>query len=165
MEAQTETHREPQTLQVTSRAFGNGGSIPSEHTCEGADVAPDLQWSQPPPSAKSIALLVEDPDAPDPAAPTRTWVHWIVTGIAPTITQLQGGRLPLGAVQGTNDWGRRTWGGPCPPIGRHRYFFKVFALDIALDAPGITKLELLAAMKGHVVAQGELVGTYQKRGR
>jgi Raf kinase inhibitor-like YbhB/YbcL family protein len=90
-------------------------------------------------------------------------VHWVVTGIPPTTTSIPaGGPLPPGAVEGTNDWGRRGWGGPNPPIGRHRYFFKVYALDIPIHAPGISKLELLAAMKGHILAQGELIGTYEK---
>ena len=154
---------QPQTLQVESSAFGMNGSIPAHFTCEGEDVAPPLAWSTPPEPAKSIAILVDDPDAPDPAAPQRTWTHWIVTGIPATVTSLRGGNaLPEGASLGTNDWGKRAWGGPCPPIGRHRYFFKVYALDIALDAPGISRLELLAAMKGHIVAQGELIGTYEK---
>lgn len=163
MQPQTETTRQRYELRVSSPAFGQGSAIPSEHTCEGHDVAPDLAWTPPPPGTQSVALLVEDPDAPDPARPTTVFTHWIVTGITPTVTQLRGGRLPGGAVQGTNDFGTRTWGGPCPPIGRHRYFFKIFALDIALDAPGITRFELLAAMKGHILAQGELVGTYEKK--
>jgi Raf kinase inhibitor-like YbhB/YbcL family protein len=165
MQAQTETstQRTPLTLQVSSTAFDANGSIPAQHTGEGEDIAPPLSWSTPPPGTKSIAFMVEDPDAPDPRAPVRTFVHWIVTGIPATPTSFSGGnRLPDGAVPGTNDWGERTWMGPMPPVGRHRYFFKVFALDIALAAPGITKLELLAAMKGHILAQGEVVGTYEK---
>jgi Raf kinase inhibitor-like YbhB/YbcL family protein len=150
-------------MQVSSSSFGNGSAIPIEHTGEGHDVPPDLAWTPPPAGTQSVVLLVEDPDAPDPDCPTTVFTHWIVTGIAPTVTQLRGGRLPGGAVQGTNDFGKRSWGGPLPPVGRHRYFFKVYALDIALEAPGITRLELLAAMKGHVIAQCELVGTYEKK--
>lgn len=163
MQPQSETHKMPLTLRVSSPAFGPNGSIPIEHTGEGQDVAPGLAWSPPPAGTKSVAILVEDPDAPNPAAPQRTWVHWVVTGIPPTVTSLRGGStLPAQAVVGTNDWGERRWRGPMPPIGRHRYFFKVYALDIALSAPGITKLELLAAMKGHILAQGELIGTYER---
>jgi hypothetical protein len=153
----------PQSLHVESPAFHMNGSIPPQFTADGDDIAPPLAWSAPPPTTKSIALLVEDPDAPDPAAPQRTWVHWVVTGIPASATELRSDdELPAGAVAGTNDWHRRGWGGPNPPIGRHRYFFKLFALDIPLAAPGMTKQELLSAMKGHVVAQGELVGTYEK---
>ncbi len=163
MQVQSETSTLKMTLQVTSSAFGANGTIPIEHTGDGQDLAPPLAWTAPPPGTKSIAILVEDPDAPNPAAPQRTWAHWIVTGIPPTTTMLPGGdRLPAGAVAGTNDWGERKWMGPMPPVGRHRYFFKVYALDIALDAPGITRLELLAAMKGHILAEGEVIGTYEK---
>lgn len=162
MHPQTETHK-PQTLEVESSAFGMRRSIPVQFTAEGDDIAPPLSWSTPPEGTKSIAVIVDDPDAPNPDAPQRTWVHWVVTGIPPTTTELRGGNsLPDGAVMGTNDWGNSVWGGPNPPIGRHRYFFKVYALDIPLAAPGITKRELLAAMKGHILAQGELIGTYEK---
>ena len=149
-------------MQISSSAFGNGSAIPIEHTGEGHDVAPDLAWTPPPAGTQSVVVLVEDPDAPDPERPTTVFTHWIVTGIPPTVTQLRGGRLPAGAVQGRNDFGKRSWGGPLPPVGRHRYFFKVYALDIPLEAPGITRFELLAAMKGHIIAQCELVGTYEK---
>jgi Raf kinase inhibitor-like YbhB/YbcL family protein len=163
MQPQTETHKMPQTLRVSSPAFGTNGSIPADFTSDGQDVAPPLSWSSPPPGTKSIAILVEDPDAPDPAAPTRTWVHWIVSGIAPTETTLAGGdNLPPGAAQGINDWGQRRWMGPNPPVGRHRYFFRVYALDIALASPNMRKAELLSAMKGHILAEGELIGTYEK---
>jgi hypothetical protein len=148
-------------LQVSSSAFGHGSSIPVQFTAEGDDIAPPLTWSPPPPGTKSVAILVEDPDAPNPDAPTRTFVHWIVTGIPAVVTTLDGG-LPDGASVGTNDAGERGWTGPNPPIGRHRYFFRVFALDIDLDSPGMTKPELLSAIKGHVLAQGELIGTYER---
>lgn len=163
MQPHTEAGQRPEMLHVQSSAFGMNGSIPARYTADGEDVAPPLAWSTPPPTAKSIAIIVDDPDAPDPAAPQRTWVHWVVTGIPATTTSLAGGRaLPHGVVMGTNDFRQRAWRGPSPPIGRHRYFFKIYALDIQLAAPGITKIELLAAMKGHIVAQGELVGTYAR---
>lgn len=163
MQPQTETHKTPLTLRVESSAFGMNGSIPAQFTADGEDIAPPLSWSTPPRGTKSIALLVEDPDAPDPAAPQRTWVHWVVTGIPANVTSLAGAdALPDGAVMGKNDWGKRAWGGPNPPIGRHRYFFKVFALDIELGAKPMSKPELLAASKGHILAQGELIGTYEK---
>jgi Raf kinase inhibitor-like YbhB/YbcL family protein len=163
MQPQTEAHKKPQTLRVESPEFGMNGSIPAKFTSDGDDVAPPLTWSTPPAGAKSIAIIVDDPDAPNPAAPQRTWVHWVVTGIPASATSLRSDTsLPNGAVIGTNDWGQRAWGGPNPPIGRHRYFFKIYALDIELATPGITKLELLAAMKGHILAQGELIGTYAK---
>jgi Raf kinase inhibitor-like YbhB/YbcL family protein len=152
-----------QTLHVESPAFQMNGSIPPQFTSDGDDIAPPLSWSTPPPGTQSLALLVEDPDAPDPAAPQRTWVHWVVTGIPASATELRGeDKLPAGAVSGSNDWHKRGWGGPNPPIGRHRYFFKLFALDIPLATPGITKQDLLSAMKGHILAQGELIGTYEK---
>jgi Raf kinase inhibitor-like YbhB/YbcL family protein len=163
MQPQTETHKLPLTLRVESSAFGMNGSIPMEYTAEGADVAPPLSWSAPPPGTKAIAILVEDPDAPNPDAPTRTWVHWIVTGIPASVTEIDGEALPGAAAVGTNDWGNAAWGGPNPPVGRQRYFFKLFALDIALRSPGMTKPELLAAIKGHILAQGELIGTYEKQ--
>jgi Raf kinase inhibitor-like YbhB/YbcL family protein len=163
MQPHTETHPSTQALRVTSTAFGPNASIPAEHTSDGSDTAPPLTWSAPPPGTKSIAILVEDPDAPDPAAPARTWVHWIVTGISPAERGLPGGdNLPAGASVGINDWGKRRWMGPNPPIGRHRYFFKVYALDIALNSPDMRKPALLAAMKGHILAQGDLIGTYEK---
>lgn len=149
------------TLEVTSSAFRHGASIPVQFTAEGSDIAPPLAWSPPPPGTKSIALVVEDPDAPNPDAPERTYVHWVVTGI-PAVLSSIGGELPEGAVAGTNDAGERAYAGPNPPIGRHRYFFHVFALDIELRSPGITKLELIAAMKGHILAHGELIGTYER---
>ena len=154
-------------MKLTSSAFTHYGPIPARYTCEGEDLAPPLAWSDAPASTKSFALVVDDPDAPDPAAPKVTWVHWVVYDIpASTRTLPEGGALPKGAQTGLNDWKRRDWGGPCPPIGRHRYFFKLYALDAAL--PGLrspTKAELERALRGHVLAQAELVGTYQKRGR
>ena len=154
-------------MTVTSSAFAANAEIPAVHTCEGADVAPPLAWSGAPVTTKSFAVIVDDPDAPDPAAPTKTWVHWVLANLSATTTELPagaGGTPPAGAATGTNDFGKLAWGGPCPPIGRHRYFFKVYALDAEhLGTAGMTKGELLAAITGHVVAKGELVGTYAKK--
>ena len=159
MKPQTQT---TQSLRVEASSFGMNDEIPIQHTADGDDVAPSLSWSKPPDGTKSIAIIVEDPDAPDPNAPTRTWTHWIVTGIPADVTQLDSDRLPPGAVMGRNDWGNHAWGGPNPPIGRHRYFFKVYALDIALHAPNAMRDDLLGSIKNHVLAQGELIGTYEK---
>jgi Raf kinase inhibitor-like YbhB/YbcL family protein len=155
-------------VRIRSDAFADGGSIPSVHTCEGADTSPPLAWSDLPAGTKSLALIVDDPDAPDPAAPKRTWVHWVVYDLPPTTGALAEGAstsLPAGAHDGTNDWKRTGWGGPCPPVGRHRYFFKLYALDTVLGDRGpLTKAALAKAMEGHVLAHGELVGTYEKSG-
>ncbi|HEY1558759.1 MAG TPA: YbhB/YbcL family Raf kinase inhibitor-like protein [Kofleriaceae bacterium] len=160
---QPHIEQQPRELHVSSPSFRHGSTIPVEHTADGVDQPMDLAWSKAPPGTQSFAILVEDPDAPDPASPRGIFTHWIVIGIPPHVTALNGGRLPLGASCGTNDLGQRGWTGPNPPVGRHRYFFRVYALDIALHTPGITRMELLAAIKGHVLAQGELVGTYGKR--
>ena len=154
------------TLTLTSNAFHDGGEIPKRHTCKGADVSPQLAWSGVPANAKSLALIVDDPDAPDPAAPRVTWVHWVVYNIPPTAPGLQEGAaaasLPAGTLQGTNDFQHATYGGPCPPVGRHRYFHKLYALDTVLpDLHHPTKAALEQAMKGHVVAHTELVGTFE----
>jgi hypothetical protein len=154
------------TLKLTSTAFAQGGEIPSKYTCEGQDVAPPLAWSGVPAGAKSLALIVDDPDAPDPAAPRMTWVHWVLYNLPAGATMLPEAakQLPAGTLQGLNDWGRTGYGGPCPPIGRHRYFHKLYALDTVLpDLGKPSKAKLEAQMKGHVIAQAELVGTYQKR--
>ena len=152
-------------LTLTSSAFAPNGEIPTVHTCEGADTSPPLAWSGAPAGTKSFALVVDDPDAPDPAAPKQTWVHWIVFDVPATTTSLAAGAaLPPGARTGRNDHGRERWNGPCPPIGRHRYVHKLYALDVTLgDAGPLTKAELEKAMKGHVLEQAELVGTYQKK--
>lgn len=155
------------TLKLTSAAFAHGGEIPRKHTCDGQDVSPPLAWTGVPPGAKSLVLIVDDPDAPDPAAPRMTWVHWVLYDLPPAATGLAEGvrQLPPGAREGLNDWKRTGYGGPCPPIGRHRYFHKLYALDAALgDLGRPTKAKLEAAMKGHVLAQAELVGSYRKRG-
>ena len=154
-------------LRITSPAFSEGGPIPSKYTCEGQDLSPPLAWSGAPPNTKSFALIVDDPDAPDPAKPQRVYVHWVVYNIPGNVAALPENAskkdLPKGAVQGKNDWGKAEFGGPCPPIGRHRYFHKLYALDTELTGlSSPTKTEVERAMKGHVVASAELLGTYQK---
>jgi Raf kinase inhibitor-like YbhB/YbcL family protein len=152
---------------LTSPAFANNGSIPKQYTCEGADISPLLRWSGVPQGTKSFALIIDDPDAPDPRAPTMTWVHWVVYDIPAEAQGLPenaaNSGLPAGARQGLNDWKRAGYGGPCPPIGRHRYFHRLYALDTVLpDLGHATKAQLLDAMKGHVIAEAQLGGTYQK---
>ncbi len=152
------------TLKITSPVFADNAAIPAKYTCEGDDVSPPLAWSGVPEGAKSLVLIVDDPDAPDPKAPRMTWVHWVLYDLPPAATGLaEGGALPAGTKVGLNDWKRADYGGPCPPIGRHRYFFKLYALDAPLSAlNGPTKAKVEAAMKGHVMAEAQLVGTYQK---
>ncbi len=154
-------------MTITSRAFGEGQSIPRIHTCDGRDISPPLAWSDIPPGTKSLALIVDDPDAPDPAAPKMTWVHWVLYNLPPDATGLPQGvepeGLPSGTREGLNDWTRLGYGGPCPPKGRHRYFFKLYALDAQLPKLSVpTKAALEEAMAGHIVAKAELVGTYQR---
>jgi Raf kinase inhibitor-like YbhB/YbcL family protein len=156
------------TMTIRSPAFAEGAEIPIRHTCEGEDASPALEWSGVPAGAKSLALIVDDPDAPDPKAPKMTWVHWVLYDIAPGVTGLPEGiardALPPGTRQGVNDWKRTGWGGPCPPIGRHRYFFKLYALDALLGDLGTpTKAKVEAAMKGHVLGEAQLMGTYEKK--
>ncbi len=155
-------------LVIRSRSFQDGGQIPIQYTCEGKDASPPLEWAGAPAGTRSLALVVDDPDAPDPAAPRMTWVHWVLYDLPPDTAGLAESvhkdGLPAGTRQGVNDWKRTGWGGPCPPIGRHRYFFKLFALDTTLGelgSPG--KADLERAMQGHVVAQAQTVGTYEKR--
>lgn len=155
-------------LKLISSAFSTGGNIPVEHTCEGADLSPPLSWSGIPAGTKSLALIVDDPDAPDPAAPRMTWVHWLLYNLPPAAAGLPEGvapaALPAGTREGLNDWERTGYGGPCPPIGRHRYFHKLYALDTLLpDLERPTKVLLEKALQGHVLAQAELIGTYQKK--
>jgi len=151
-------------MKLTSSAFGDNQAIPKLYSCEGKDLAPPLSWSEVPSGTKSLALIVDDPDAPDPAAPKITWVHWVLYNIPPTASGLpEGGGLPKGTLEGNNNWGRTGYGGPCPPIGRHRYFHKLYALDAVLpDLKHPDKKALEHAMKGHVIAEVQLVGTYQK---
>ncbi|MBI4995686.1 MAG: YbhB/YbcL family Raf kinase inhibitor-like protein [Rhodocyclales bacterium] len=154
------------SITLTSSAFTHGSEIPSQYTCEGEDLSPPLAWSGIPPEARSLVLIVDDPDAPDPAAPRMTYVHWLLYNIPTSAGSLAEGveRLPAGTLVGRNDWGRADYGGPCPPIGRHHYFHKLYALDSTLpDMHNPTKAALEAQMKGHVIAKAELVGTYQKR--
>jgi Raf kinase inhibitor-like YbhB/YbcL family protein len=157
-------------LELSSPAFASGGEIPALHTCEGKDLSPALAWRHVPREAASLALIVDDPDAPDPRAPKRTWVHWVLYDLPPTSTGLpeavKSTALPPGTREGINDWRRTGYGGPCPPIGRHRYFFKLYALDVALGDLGLPgKAALEAAIHGHVLASAELMGTYEKRRR
>jgi Raf kinase inhibitor-like YbhB/YbcL family protein len=155
-------------LTLSSTGFSQKHEIPSKYTCEGDDVSPPLTWSGVPPVANSLALIVSDPDAPDPAAPRMTWVHWVLYNIPPGTSALAEAvkSLPPGTLEGLNDWKRTGYGGPCPPIGRHRYFHTLYALDTVLpDLGRPTRAKLEAAMKGHVLAQTELIGTYQKKKR
>jgi Raf kinase inhibitor-like YbhB/YbcL family protein len=153
---------------LSSPAIAPGGEIPALFTCEGQDLSPALDWTGVPEKAKSLVLIVDDPDAPDPAAPRTTWVHWVLYNLPPTARGLPQGvasaKLPPGTKEGTNDWRRTGYGGPCPPIGRHRYFHKLYALDVVLpDLGTAAKVRVEAAMRGHVIAQAELMGTYQKK--
>ena len=153
---------------LSSPAFAPGGEIPSLYTCEGRGLSPALDWSGMPEKAQSLVLIVDDPDAPDPKAPRMTWVHWVLYDIPPATRCLPEGvaaaQFPAGTRQGLNDWKRTGYGGPCPPIGRHRYFHKLYALDIVLPDLGTpTKAQVEKAMAGHVLSRTELVGTYQKR--
>jgi Raf kinase inhibitor-like YbhB/YbcL family protein len=157
------------TLTLTSPAFTAGASIPAKYTCDGANISPPLSWTDVPPGTKSLALIVDDPDAPDPAAPQRTWVHWVVYDIPPEARGLPEGvgphELPRGARMGLNDWKKPGYGGPCPPIGRHRYFYKLYALDVVPPQLGEpTKAALEKAAQNHVIEHAELVGTYQRAG-
>lgn len=154
-------------MEITSTAFGPDAAIPMRHTCEGIDVSPPLQWRGLPAGSKSLVLIVDDPDAPDPRAPRMTWVHWVLVNLPAVSGGLPEGipssALPPGTVEGLNDWKRTGYGGPCPPVGRHRYFHKLYALDVVLT--GLvrpTKAQVEAAMRNHVLAHAELVGTYQK---
>jgi Raf kinase inhibitor-like YbhB/YbcL family protein len=153
-------------LTLTSPAFKQGGKIPSNYTCEGDDVSPPLVFEGVPEGTKSLALIIDDPDAPDPSAPKRVWVHWVVLNLPPGTEGLEENAaargLPAGANEGVNDSQHKNYDGPCPPIGRHRYFHKLYALDVTLPAKALSKAELEAVMEGHVLGRGELMGTYQK---
>jgi len=154
-------------FQIASPSFQHNAKIPKQFTCEGQDISPELRWSGVPESARSLALIVEDPDAPDPAAPKRVFVHWVLYNLPAASTglaeNLDGASLPFGTKPGQNGWQRAGYGGPCPPIGRHRYFFRLYALDIELpDLGDVDKLRLLQAMEGHVIEEAQMIGTYQK---
>ena len=153
------------TIPLTSSAFAEGELIPAKHTCDGEDASPPLNWTGVPGAAKSLAMICDDPDAP-----MGTWVHWVIYGLPPTVAELAE-KVPTtetlanGARQGINDFKRIGYGGPCPPSGRpHRYFFKLYALDAEIPLkPRATKKDLLRAMDGHVLAEGQLMGKYQRR--
>jgi Raf kinase inhibitor-like YbhB/YbcL family protein len=150
-------------MEIKSRAFGSGETIPTKYTCDGADFSPPLEWTKGPAGTKSFALICDDPDAP-----MGTWVHWVICDIPPTATMLAEGitrekDLPGGGTQGINDFRKIGYGGPCPPGGTHRYFFKLYALDAMLGLKsGITKDQLLKAMRGHILAEAQLMGTYKR---
>jgi Raf kinase inhibitor-like YbhB/YbcL family protein len=155
------------SLNLHSPAFAHHGAMPSRFTCDGAGISPALQWSGVPAGAKSMAMIVDDPDAPDPAAPQRTWVHWVLYDLPPTADglpeQVSMAQLPAGTREGRNDWKKTGYGAACPPKGRHRYVFKLYALDRVLpDLQQPDKAQLLKAMEGHVLAHAELIGTYQR---
>jgi Raf kinase inhibitor-like YbhB/YbcL family protein len=155
-------------MKLTSPNFENRKEIPKKYTCDGQDVSPALTWSDVPEGTKSVALIVDDPDAPDPASPKMTWVHWVLYNIPSTISSLPEGvkekDLPKGTLQGLNDWKRTGYGGPCPPIGKHRYFHKLYALDILLpDLKQPAKAKLEKAMEGHILSRAELVGLYRRK--
>lgn len=155
------------SLTITSPAFFHKREIPAEFTCDGLDVSPPLEWTGVPDKTKSLALIVEDPDAPDPAAPKMVWVHWIIYNLPPTATSFEQAvaphDLPPGTLHGKNNWKQTSYGGPCPPIGRHRYFFRLFAVDTLLpDLNEPTKEQLEMAMADHILEQAELIGTYQR---
>jgi len=154
-------------LIITSPAFQQNGTIPTQFTCDGADISPALAWSAAPSGTRSFALIVDDPDAPDPAAPKLIYVHWVLYNIPASVSSLAERMttraLPDGTLEGKNDWNRTGYGGPCPPIGRHRYFFRLYALDCVLpDLRSPTRAQLDAAVQGHIVATAELMGTYQR---
>lgn len=148
-----------ETLNISSPAFNHGGAIPARYSCDGADVSPPLVIDKTPAAARSLALIMDDPDAP-----AGTWVHWVVWNIPPQTREIPENGLPLGSSQGKNDWKRNGYGGPCPPSGTHRYFFRLYALDTSLQlAASTTKAALELAMRGHILAKRELLGTYRRR--
>jgi Raf kinase inhibitor-like YbhB/YbcL family protein len=155
------------TLTITSSAFQSRGDIPIVYTCQGKDLSPPLSWKGAPVNTKSLVLIVDDPDAPDPQAPQMIWVHWVLYNIPPSASGLPEGvadeKLPPQTLSGKNDWKKTGYKGPCPPTGRHRYFHKLYALDVVLPNLNMpTKAQLEQAMKGHVIGQGEIIGTYEK---
>jgi Raf kinase inhibitor-like YbhB/YbcL family protein len=152
-------------MTIASAAFPDQGEMPARYTCQGDDCSPPLSWSGLPAGTRSLALIVDDPDAPDPAAPKMTWVHWLLYNMPADATGLAEAvhALPAGTLEGVNDFKRTSYGGPCPPIGRHRYFHKLYALDVVLpDLRRPNKAALEKAMAGHILAQAQLMATYQK---
>lgn len=160
-----------QTLTLSSSAFTQGREIPSQYTCEGENKSPPLAWQGVPAGTKSLVLVMDDPDAPDPQKPQRVWVHWVLYNLPPAAMNLPEGirtsvELPAGTLEGKNDWQRTGYGGPCPPIGRHRYVFTLYALDISFsDLHHPTKAQLEQAVEGHVLTSTQLIGTYQRKGK
>lgn len=159
-----EERSQDMAISVSSSAFQEGGMIPAKYTCDGQDISPPLKWAGEPEGTRSIALISDDPDAP-----MRTWVHWVVWNIPPSVHELAENvwpdpELPDGSRQGITDFNRPGYGGPCPPSGVHRYYFKVYAMDTKLNLPSSTrKADLLKAMKGHILAEGQLMGKYSRR--
>lgn len=156
------------SLTLTSAAFEPEGEIPRRHTCDGPDLSPPLSWSGVPKETRSLALIVDDPDAPDPDAPRVTWVHWVLYNIHPSVSGLAEATdtedLPQGTLEGLNDWRQTGYRGPCPPVGKHRYFHKLYALDILLpDLGPVSKAELEEAMQDHILDQADLIGTYRRQ--
>jgi Raf kinase inhibitor-like YbhB/YbcL family protein len=151
------------TMTMTTTAFAQGAAIPLKYTCDGDSVSPPLQWDEPPAGTQSLAVIVDDPDAP-----AGMFVHWVIYGLPPTLRGLPEGvsvdaKPSTGGLNGNNGAGKSGYTGPCPPSGVHHYFFRLYALDAALDAtPGWTKVQLLQAMEGHILAQAELMGTYSR---
>lgn len=149
---------EMESLSISSKAFKHGEAIPARYSCDESDISPPLQIGAPPPNTGSLALIMDDPDAP-----VGTWVHWVVWNIPTETRDIHENTLPSGAVQGRNSWKRNNYGGPCPPSGKHRYFFKIYALDSVLNLDqATTKKDLERAMQGHILATGELLGTYRR---
>jgi Raf kinase inhibitor-like YbhB/YbcL family protein len=162
-------------MRIYSRQFAYAGHIPQKYTCEGEDISPPLIWEAIPADARTLALIMEDPDAPDPENPERTWSHWVVHNIPAKVCFLpdkepgcglpegaSGKDMPEGAVEGYNDWERTGYGGPCPPVGLHRYYFRLYALDTELPSEPMTREQLLEAMEGHIIDKAELMGVYRK---
>ena len=156
------------SMRLTSQSFFHDRVIQARHTCDGMNISPELAWSDIPLGSKSLALIVDDPDAPDPAAPRMRWVHWVLYNISPDAKGLPEDvaeqDLPSGTMEGQNDWKRTGYGGPCPPVGKHRYVFKLYALDTVLpDLHQPARAALEKAMQGHVLGHCELVGLYQRQ--
>jgi Raf kinase inhibitor-like YbhB/YbcL family protein len=159
---------EHMTFKLTSTGFDPQAEMPLKYTADGPNVSPPLAWSGAPEQAKTFALVIDDPDAPDPAAPRTRWVHWVLYNLPPAATSLPEAvsrqQLPAGTREGRNDWNSTGYRGPAPPIGRHRYVHTVYALDVVLpDLHDPTRAELEKAMAGHILAKAELVATYARR--